>query len=484
MHLHYHHHGLCMKMKMGMCTNYNRGTNDVQWNHPLAREYDDNLKQRQEEETTPPPSPTKKSVGKSLMLYHSKLRAAAEHVVQTLLKDEVEYEHKINLEMMEYIASLREELKELQGHKRSTGIDEAKEITNEMQDQANYAAVESAHEQKTLKKSKHAALMAKLEKKRMAKRKQIQKMKSQTKETIDGIQKSFEGKVQKQAEDSKHVMAHLQNDEKIEEGKNNDVSDNDSKWIELFDDESGRPYWWNKVQGSTWEKPSSISNHVFKSVQSDKCTTTKNEEHISTLMKKKSMTDEAFTLQWIDEHAVRTERLKNQELWEKALELEQELAHEREKINGADLQLVEHLEHYVNNSMMSVNETVENLVTNANTTEEEDAMTVSLTNGNAYEIVDNTGNNDGITTTTATNEHDGEEFTNIMNINTHNNDDNKPKRSNATENYHRQCCISSRSTWTRAGKSKIWRCNHQICAAWVPSSQNPNDSPCNGNLFH
>ena len=68
-------------------------------------------------------------------------------MVQRLLKEEVEYEHKINLEMLEYIASLREELKELQGHKRVTAIEDAQEVTEELQEQANYAAVESAKDQ-------------------------------------------------------------------------------------------------------------------------------------------------------------------------------------------------------------------------------------------------------------------------------------------------------------------------------------------------
>ena len=52
---------------------------------------------------------------------------------------------------------------------------------------------------------------------------------------------------------------------------------------------------------------------------------------------------ENFTLKWIDEHASRTERLKNQELWEKTLQLEEKLAHEREKMQGADLQMMEQL---------------------------------------------------------------------------------------------------------------------------------------------
>ena len=57
-----------------------------------------------------------------------------------------------------------------------------------------------------------------------------------------------------------------------------------------------------------------------------------------------SSDSENFTMQWIDKHAVQTERLKNQELWEKALELEEKLAHEREG-KGKDLQMMENLEH-------------------------------------------------------------------------------------------------------------------------------------------
>ena len=42
--------------------------------------------------------------------------------MQRLLREEVEYEHRINLEMLEYITSLREELRELQGHKRKQAL--------------------------------------------------------------------------------------------------------------------------------------------------------------------------------------------------------------------------------------------------------------------------------------------------------------------------------------------------------------------------
>ena len=70
-----------------------------------------------------------------------------------------------------------------------------------MGEQADYIAVQSAKEQKQVKKSKHAALMAKLEKKRRAKRAKVQKMKSQNARTIDGIEKNYEEKLQKQVED-------------------------------------------------------------------------------------------------------------------------------------------------------------------------------------------------------------------------------------------------------------------------------------------
>ena len=177
-------------------------------------------------------------------------------------------------------------MKELQGHRRITAIDDAKEMTEELQEQANYAAVESAKDQLAEKKAKHKALMARLEKKRQAKRKKLQKMKSETAHTIKGIETTFEQKLQKQVSDSKHVIAHLE----PEEG-NGDVTENaandDNKWVELFDEESGRPYWWSKAQGSTWEKPQGISAGVFKFVQSDKCTVDTNKRHIEEFLEVK-----------------------------------------------------------------------------------------------------------------------------------------------------------------------------------------------------
>lgn len=400
---------------------HNTETNDVQWNHPLIM--DDQT--QQVVEANPPPSPTKASVGKSLILFQSKLRTAAEHVVQRLLREEVEYEHRINLEMLEYITSLREELRELQGHKRTTGVEDATEISKEMEEQADYIAVQSAKEQKQVKKSKHAALMAKLEKKRRAKRAKVQKMKSQNARTIDGIEKNYEEKFQKQVEDSKHVMEHLDvtnNSEKEEGGGDKNAKDDENKWVELFDEETHRPYWWNKIKGSTWEKPAAISNNVFKSVHSPKCTANTNKKHLKTFMKKKSISEDTntFTLQWIDEHAVRTERIKNQELWEKALKLEEELAHEREKLNGKDLQLAEHLEYHVTNNPNNINE--ENVETTI--TDVEEATTTSTTtaatatNENIYEMGDgeNDNTNANETTSTVINETEGG-FTNIMDEN-------------------------------------------------------------------
>ena len=217
---------------------HNTSTNEVQWNHPLSTQ----PVESNQEAVAAAPSPTHAMVGKSLLLYHSKLRTAAEHVVQRLLKEEVEYEHKINLEMLEYIASLREELKELQGHKRVTAIEDAQEVTEELQEQANYAAVESAKDQLAEKKAKHKALMARLEKKRQAKRKKLQKMKSETAHAIKGIETTFEQKLQKQVSDAKHVIAHLEPKEGNGEVTENAAND-DKKWVELFDEESGRPYW-------------------------------------------------------------------------------------------------------------------------------------------------------------------------------------------------------------------------------------------------
>ena len=178
---------------------YNSSTNDVQWNHPLSSQSGDTAGGVEAEA----PSPTQATVGNSLLLYHSKLRAAAEHVVRRLLKEDVEYEHKVNLEMLDYIASLREELKELQGHTRMTEMNDAEEMTEELQEQANYAAVESAKDQLEEKKAKHTSLMARLEKRREAKRKQLQKRKSQTAQNIEGIEQNFEKKLQKQISDAK-----------------------------------------------------------------------------------------------------------------------------------------------------------------------------------------------------------------------------------------------------------------------------------------
>ena len=174
--------------------------------------------------------------------------------------------------------------------------------------------------------------MARLEKKRQAKRKKLQKMKSETAHAIKGIETTFEQKLQKQVSDAKHVIAHLEPKEGNGEVTENAAND-DKKWVELFDEESGRPYWWSKAEGSTWEKPEGISADVFKFVQSDKCTADTNKRHVQEFIRSNSLPSsdsENFTLQWIDKHAVKTERLKNQELWEKALELEEKLAHERE----------------------------------------------------------------------------------------------------------------------------------------------------------
>ena len=79
---------------------HNTSTNEVQWNHPLSTQP---VESNQEAVAAAPNNSC--NGRKSLLLYHSKLRTAAEHVVQRLLKEEVEYEHKINLEMLEYIAS-------------------------------------------------------------------------------------------------------------------------------------------------------------------------------------------------------------------------------------------------------------------------------------------------------------------------------------------------------------------------------------------
>ena len=186
--------------------------------------------------------------------------------------------------------------------------------------------------------------MARLEKRREAKRKQLQKRKSQTAQNIEGIEKKFEEKLQKQINDTKHVMAHLEGG--VGESSQDAAAADDEKWVELFDEASGQPYWWSKANGSTWERPESVDNHVFHTVHSNKCTAETNRKHVQKFLRSNSMshTDiENFTLKWIDEHAARTERLKNQELWEKTLQLEEKLAHEREKMQGADLQMMEQL---------------------------------------------------------------------------------------------------------------------------------------------
>ena len=224
-----------------------------------------------------------------------------------------------------------------------TEMNDAEEMTEELQEQANYAAVESAKDQLEEKKAKHTSLMARLEKRREAKRKQLQKRKSQTAQNIEGIEQNFEKKLQKQISDAKHVMAHLEGG--VGESSQ-DVAADDEKWVELFDEASGQPYWWSKANGSTWQRPESVDNHVFHTVHSNKCTVETNKKHVQKFLRSNSMshTDiENFTLKWIDEHASRTERLKNQELWEKTLQLEEKLAHEREKKQGADLQMMEQL---------------------------------------------------------------------------------------------------------------------------------------------
>lgn len=400
---------------------HNTSTNEVQWNHPLSV----SSVESNQDPVAAAPTPTHETVGKSLLLYHSKLRTAAEHVVQRLLKEEVEYEHKINLEMLEYIASLREELRELQGHKRITAIEDAQDMTEELEEQANYAAVESAKDQLIEKKAKHKALMARLEKKRQAKRKKLQKMKSETAHTIKGIETTFEQKLQKQVSDAKHVMSHL-------EGGKGEVAENatndDEKWVELFDEESGRPYWWSKTQGSTWEKPIGIGSDVFNSVQSGKCTADTNKLHIQEFLQRSnslpSSDGEKFTMEWIDKHAVQTERLKNQELWEKALELEEKLAHEREKAKGKELRMMEHLEHQTQQK---------------STSNYDDAALTSvegqtITGGNMYEMPPDESSNAQAGPPKEPETPNGEGFSDIMQENTNETEQTPPGHRLSTVN--------------------------------------------------
>ena len=46
---------------------------------------------------------------------------------------------------------------------------------------------------------------------------------------------------------TKHVMAHLEGG--VGESSQ-DVAADDEKWVELFDEASGQPYWWSKANGS------------------------------------------------------------------------------------------------------------------------------------------------------------------------------------------------------------------------------------------
>ena len=52
-------------------------------------------------------------------------------------------------------------------------------------------------------------------------------------------------------EDSKHVMEHLDvtnNSEKEEGGGDKNAKDDENKWVELFDEETHRPYWGIKLK--------------------------------------------------------------------------------------------------------------------------------------------------------------------------------------------------------------------------------------------
>ena len=147
---------------------------------------------------------------------------------------------------------LREELKELQAIDESLQSMMRKKWQRNYK-QANYAAVESAKDQ-LAEKSKAQSFDGRLEKEAS---KTLQRWSLEL-HTPSRNRNSIWQKLQKQVSDSKHVIAHLEPEEGNGEVNENAAND-DNKWAELFDEESGRPYWWSKAQGSTWEKPQGLA---------------------------------------------------------------------------------------------------------------------------------------------------------------------------------------------------------------------------------
>ena len=124
-------------------------------------------------------------------------------------------------------------------------------------------------------------------------------------------------------------------------GESNDNSLESEKvdWVELFDEESKRVYWWHPTKGSTWEKPPEASaKSVFQSAHLTEASTTLSGPPNTNLGAIE------VTKEWLNRHAAYVERVKNQELWVKATALEEQILafkQTKEDVAAATLKLEE-----------------------------------------------------------------------------------------------------------------------------------------------